>query len=116
VELPPRRRIQIGIEYFSVAYLHSKALPHARIGIHSPARKETHLIGARDWGNIWVYGMEIWLAGWLTRAEFTQQAAPLPEGTRVFQYEKTRTKNLAVPVRKLRPIAELLERTKEWSK
>ncbi|MEW6286772.1 MAG: hypothetical protein AB1509_11145 [Chloroflexota bacterium] len=116
VELPPRRRVQIETEYSSVASIHSKALPNARIGIHSPIRKETHLIGARDWGNIWVYGMDILLAGWLTRREFMRQAAPLPEGTRVFQYEKTRTKNLAVPVRKLRPIVELLERTKEWSK
>lgn len=116
VELPPRRRVQIETEYFSVAYIHSKALPNARIGIHSPARKQTYLIGAQEWGNIWVYGMEIWLAGWLSRAEFMQQAAPLPEGTRVFQYEKIRTKNLAAPVHKLKPIAELLERTKEWSK
>lgn len=108
VELPPGRRVQIETEYFSVAHLHSKALPNARIGIHSPVRNETHLIGVLDWGNIWVYGMEIWLAGWLSRAEFMQRAAPLPEGTRVFQYQKTRTKNLAVPVRKLKPLSELL--------
>jgi hypothetical protein len=116
VELPPRRRVQIADEFFSVTHIQSKSLPDARIGIHSPARKETYLIGAAEWGNIWVYGMEIWLAGWLTRSEFMQRAVPLPEGTRVFQYEKTRTKNLAAPVRELKPISNLLERTKEWSK
>ncbi|GAB4450874.1 MAG: hypothetical protein OHK0041_13290 [Anaerolineales bacterium] len=116
VELPPRRRVQIADDFFSLTHIQSKSLPEARIGIHSPARKETYLIGAAEWGNIWVYGMEIWLAGWLTRAEFNQRAAPLPEGTRVFQYEKTRTKNLAVPVRELKPMPNLFERTKEWSK
>ncbi|MCK6539564.1 MAG: hypothetical protein L6Q26_05860 [Anaerolineales bacterium] len=114
VELPPRTRIQIEDGYFSVAYIQSKSLPDARIGVHSPARRETHLIGAMDWGNIWVYGMEVLLAGWLTRAEFNQRAAPVPEGARVFQYERTRTKNLAVPARDLRPISDLLERAKDW--
>lgn len=115
VGLPPRRRVQIEEGYFSVAYIQSKSLPDARIGIHSPARKETHLIGALDWGNLWVYGMEILLAGWLTREEFNRRANPLQEGARVFQYERTRTKNLAVPVHDLKPIPELLERVLEWS-
>lgn len=114
VELPPRTRIQIEDGYFSVAYLQSRSSPDARIGIHSPARRETHLIGAMDWGNIWVYGMDILLAGWLTRAEFDRRATPLQEGARVFQYDRTRTKNLAVPVHALKPVSELLERVKEW--
>jgi len=63
-----------------------------------------------------VYGMDILLAGWLTRAEFNQRAKPLREGSRVFQYDRTRTKNLSVTVRDLKPVSELLERVKEWSK
>lgn len=116
VELPPRKRVQLEEGYFSVAYLQSKSLPDARIGIHSPVRRETHLIGALEWGNLWVYGMDILLAGWLTREEFNRRANPLQEGARVFQYERTRTKNLAVPVHDLRPIPDLLERVLEWSK
>ena len=115
VELPPNTRVQIDGGFFSVAYIHSKALPSARIGIHSPATNETHLIGTMDWGNIWIYGMEIILAGWLMRPEFNQRAKPIREGTRVFQYDRTRTKNLGLPVRELRPMTELLERVKEWN-
>lgn len=113
VELPPMTRVQIEEEYFSVAYIQSKSLPGARIGIHSPARNQTHLIGAPEWGNLWVYGMDILLAGWLTRAEFNQRADPIQEGARVFQYDRTRTKNLAVPVQDLKPISILLERVRE---
>lgn len=116
VELPPKTRVQIEGEFFSVAYVQSKSLPDARIGIHSPTLRETHLIGAMDWGNIWVYGMDVLLAGWLTHGEFNQRAYPVQESARVFQYDRTRTKNLAVTVRDLKPISDLLERVKEWSK
>jgi hypothetical protein len=115
VELPPNTRVRIGDGFFSVAYIQSKSLPGARIGIHSPSLKETYIIGAMDWGNIWVYGMDILLAGWMTREEFNQRAKPIQEGARVFQYEKTRTKNLAVPVLELKPVANLLEYVKEWN-
>jgi len=116
VEIPPQTGVQIDDGFFSVAYIHSKSLPSARIGIHSPTRNETHLIGAMEWGNIWIYGMDILLAGWLTRTEFNQRAKPIREGSRVFQYDRTRTKNLGVPVQELRSISDLLERVKDWSK
>ena len=116
MELPPKTRVQVEGEFFSVAYIQSKSLPDARIGIHSPILKETHLIGPKDWGNIWVYGLDVLLAGWLTHGEFTRRAYPVPEGMRVFQYDRTRTKNLAVIVRDLKPISDLLERVREWSK
>jgi hypothetical protein len=115
VELPPGTRVQIEDGFWSVSYIQSKSLPDARIGIHNPALKETHIIGAMEWGNIWVYGIDILLAGWLTREEFNQRANPIQEGVRVFQYEKTRTKNLAVPVSELKPVADLLEHVKEWN-
>ena len=115
VEVPPGTRVEVEQGFFSVAYIHTQTMPDARIGIRSTARKETHLIGTNDWGNIWVYGMDILLAGWLTRGEFNRHADPVLEGTRVFQYDRTRTKNLAVPVSHLRPAAELFERAKAWS-
>ena len=114
VEIPPKTRVQTDDGFFSVAYIHSKSLQGARIGIHSPTRNETHLIGALEWGNIWIYGVDILLAGWLTRAEFNQRAKPIREGTRVFQYDRTRAKNLGVPVHDLRAVSDLLERVKGW--
>jgi hypothetical protein len=115
VELPPRTRVETDNGFFSLSYVHVKSLMDARIGIHSPTRKETYLIGGMDWGNIWVYGMDILLAGYLTREEFSRRASPLQAGARVFQYKQTRTKNLAVPVSDLRPLSDLFQRVKEWS-
>ena len=115
VEAPPRTRVEIRDEFHSLTYLHVHTLPDARVGIHCTARNETHLVGTLEWGNIWVYGMDILLAGWLTRAEFNRRARPIREGARVFQYDRTRTKNLAVPVSDLKPLSELFERVKEWN-
>jgi hypothetical protein len=113
VELPPRTRVETDDRFFSVAYIHSRQTPKARIGIHNPVRKETYMIGESEWGNIWVYGIDMLLTGYLKREEFNHRASFLREGARVFQYDRTRTKNLAVSVCDLRPVLELLEHAKE---
>ena len=69
-----------------------------------------------DWGNIWVYGLDILLTGYLTREEFSRNARLIPPGSRVFQYDRTRTKNLAVTVSELNQLSELFERVRDWSK
>lgn len=113
--LPPHTRVEIQNQFHSLAYLHIDSPAGGRIGIHCASRAETHIVGTLEWGNIWVYGMEILLAGYLTREEFNRRARTLRAGARVFQYDRTRTKNLAVPVAELRPLSELFERVKEWN-
>ncbi|HEY2980755.1 MAG TPA: hypothetical protein VGJ22_06210 [Anaerolineales bacterium] len=114
LELPPHTRVEAGDPFFALSSVRLEGVPQARLGIHSPIRNETHLIAPREWGNIWVYGMDIWLAGYVTREEFRRRAHNIPSGSRVFQYDRTRTKNLAVPVRELKPLGELLEQVKAW--
>jgi len=112
VELPPQTRVEIRNGFFSLSYIHTKHSPTARIGIRSAAHKEAYLIGAQEWGNIWVYGMDIWLAGYIAREEFSRRASFVQTGSRVFQYPATHVKNLAVPVSDLKPLSELFERAK----
>jgi hypothetical protein len=109
VELPPRTRVEIENGFFSLAYIHTLSSPPARIGIHSPTRRETYIIDARDWGDIWIHGTDIWLAGYITREEFRRRASFIPAGSRVFQYTETKVKNLAVPTSDLRPLSDLFE-------
>jgi len=112
VELPPRTRVEVQNRFFSLSYIHTHLAPEARIGIRSPARNETYLIGARDWGNIWVYGTDVWLAGYITRDEFSRRASFHQAGSSVFPYTATHVKNLSVPVSELKPLSELFERAK----
>jgi hypothetical protein len=68
-----------------------------------------HLVKARDWEDIWIDGQDICVLGWVTRDEFRRRARLIPEGSSVFQFSRTRTKNLAMDVSDLRPLAALLE-------
>jgi len=111
VEIPPKRRIQGDQTFFSVAYIHHQEVPTGQVGIYSPVKKQMHMVGESDWENIWVYGLDIVLVGYLPREEFNRRASFVHEGARVFQYDRTRTKNLAVNVCDLKPVSELLERT-----
>jgi hypothetical protein len=114
VNLPPKTRVTVDDPFYSVTAVHVKNIPSARLGIHCPACKETHLISPLEWGNIWVYGINITLTGFISRGEFRQRAKLLPPNSRTFQYDHTKTKNLAVPISELSPLPDLFARVREW--
>jgi hypothetical protein len=58
--------------------------------------------------------MDIIFAGYVTRGEFRQRAKHVPPETRVFQYNQTRVKNLAVPISALRPLQDLFDRARDY--
>lgn len=108
--LAPRARTVTADEYYSLLYLHPARLPAGPVGVRSAVLGETVLVQPRHWENIWVYGLEIFLAGWLTKAEFRALGRKLPSGSPVRQYPRgTQTDNRAVSVRALRDVRELAE-------
>ena len=114
LDLPPRTRTPVPQEFCSLAFIHAGRLPGARIGLHSPVRGEAHIVQPHEWGNIWVYGMDILFTGYLTHEDFRRKAKMLNAGMPTFQYAHTRTKNLLVPVAELNPLGELLEKVRVW--
>jgi hypothetical protein len=114
VNLPPKTRVTVDESFYSVTALHIKNIPSTRLGIYSPAYKETHLITPLEWKNIWVYGIGIILVGFISRGEFRQRAKLIAPNSRTFQYDRTKTKNLAVPVSELSPLPDLFARVREW--
>jgi len=72
VNLPPKTRVTVDDPFYSVTAIHAKNIPSARLGVHSPAHKETYLIPPLEWKNIWVYGTDIILTGFISRGEFRQ--------------------------------------------
>ena len=118
LRLEPRTRAETQTEFFSLLYLHVPRWPGGVVGVHSPALHDTCLVGPLQWTNIWVYGMEIFLAGWLTKTEFRDRSRRLPAGSQVKQYPRTQTNNRAAFVKDLRPIEELaqLVRQSAWGR
>jgi len=114
--LEPRQRTLIQKDFHAVSYLNAPQLPDGVIGVHSPILGDTQLVRPSDWGNIWVYGMKIIYAGYMTRGEFRKTAFRIPAGSRVFQYAQTRTENFSLPIGKLHPLGELFSRAKSWSR
>ncbi len=114
LELPPRQRMLMEKDFHSLAYVNVHCKPAARIGIHSPLRGEPYLIPTHAWGNLWIYGLDILFTGWLTHEDFRRKATVLNAGVHTFQFDRTRLKNLSVPVGELNPLGKLLEKVRLW--
>ncbi|KXK13508.1 MAG: hypothetical protein UZ14_CFX002001587 [Chloroflexi bacterium OLB14] len=107
ISLHPKTKINLDENFYAINAIHVKHMPNARIGIKCEAQRDAYIISHFDWANIWVYGMDIFLCGFLSYEEFSQQAKALPINSKTFQYETTRVKNLFVPVANLKPMEKL---------
>ena len=116
IHLPPKTKVTVDDPFYSLTSVHVRRPPVARLGIHSPVLKEAHVIGPQEWGNIWLYGMDVYLAGYTSYRGFRRCASTIAPGSRVFQYNRTQVKNLAVPVSQLAPLGRLFEQVKDWEK
>jgi hypothetical protein len=114
LELPPKQRMLVEKDFHSLAYLHVHSRPEARIGIHSPRHGEAYIISPYAWSNLWIYGKEIILTGWLTHEVYRRKARVLNAGAHTFQYHHTGMKNLMVLIRELNPLGRLLEKVRLW--
>jgi hypothetical protein len=101
-------------DLYSLSYIHMLGHPNTRLQVHSPRFPKAHSIQPTQWVNLWVYGMDIWLMGWLAQSEYRRRSILLPEGQVTFQFERTRAKNLAVPIKDLHPMSDLFEQVHTW--
>ena len=107
VSLPPGTKVTLDESFYSITSLHVRRVPEARVGIRCEAIKEAHVVSPLEWGNLWVYGMDVFLTGFISYEEFGQRAHTVLPNSKVFQYERTRVKNLSVPISSLKPMQRL---------
>jgi hypothetical protein len=101
-------------DFFSLTYLHSDKVLTARLGLRSVGLQELRLVYPPDWCNLWIYGMDILVTGYITHGEYRRQSHLLQPGSPTFIYPHTKTKNLSLPVAGLRPVRELVQAAHEW--
>jgi len=114
VYLMPKHRTALEEDFYAMHYLHTPNLPEDTVGIHSPMLKDTYLIDAAQWGNIWVYGMKIIFVGYITRGEFRRRGKIISTGSRVFHDSRIQTQNLGIFIHQLHPLRDLFARAKIW--
>ena len=107
--LQPMQRTLVPEDFYCLRYLCVPALPDGVLGVHSPALRQTPVITPRQWQNIWFYGLQVHLCGWLNKRDFRSRSVRLAAGTRLRQYVRTEEVQLAIEMGQLRPLARLLE-------
>lgn len=107
ISLKPRLRTQLAKPYQSLAYLRASQPIPAQVGLSAKVLKRPTIARPAQWGNIWIYGMEVVLVGYLSRDEFrrqgtlrTNEAAGMPV---------THGKKKSLPMGMLHPLAGLIE-------
>lgn len=107
--LQPMQRTLVPEDFYCLRYVCVAALPDGVLGVHSPALRQTPVITPRQWHNIWFYGLQVYLCGWLNKRDFRSRSVRLAAGTRVRQYVRTEEVVHAIEIVRMRPLARLLE-------
>jgi hypothetical protein len=117
VSLPGHERMVVQTPFYSLGAVRSAGIPSGPVGIHSPALDDTVLVSPFQWGNIWVYGMRLYMVGYITQADFNRQAQrvyaaqedlhnPCLQGETVMR----------LPAAALKPVDDLFVRVRNWAR
>jgi hypothetical protein len=103
-------------DFYTLGFLHTTQLPEGNLSVQSQNRKATHQIQPIHWGNIWVYGMQITLAGYVTRGELQNRGGGRLESNRPRGHLAIPSGSLSIQVSELNPLRDLFKRAKAWDK
>lgn len=116
LEVQPHTRTEINTDLFSIGALQIDRVPSGPVGIHSPLLGETRLVAPYQWGNVWLYGIRVVLAGYIRKVDFYRQAGqanPL-EALSANPCLK-RESLLALPAAALKPLPGLFRKVEAWT-
>jgi hypothetical protein len=110
IVIPPKQPQRLAQRFQTIVALLIDQVPRGQLGVHIPAERSTQVIHRIDWKNIWIYGMEVILAGAAQAVVFNHQARRLPAGSDVFPHPTTRFPTLACQVSDLISVELLMDR------
>ena len=76
--------------------------------------KENYSVEPCSWKNLWIYGMDIIIAGYVTSVEYQKNALRLSKHSRNISSNASKDM-LTLPIQSLRSIKDLFERAKSWA-
>ena len=108
LKLNPQNRVESNQNYTALFYVRPLQWLDGELGITYATLHKPEIISPNDWQNIWLYGRQIFLCGWMNKREFRKKSERLPAGGQTLQYTRTKTINCTLPIQELRPMADLL--------
>lgn len=115
IPLPPLLRVEAHKEFANLAYAHIDQLPDGRIAIHHADLAQTLTIQPERWANLWLYGIEVIVIGYVTRGQCKRRSQTFQKDMRVTANTAPARKNRYLPIKQLRPIEDLFTRVKDWA-
>jgi hypothetical protein len=107
------QRVTLPLEFASINFLHPEHSPSGAIVVHSHGLGRSWKIDREAWANIWIYGLEILLAGWCTKGMFNRDSSLMPRRARTWLGRRNPTDSRAMPMTHLKPMVELIKRARQ---
>lgn len=116
IYLHPHQKASPKTDFYSLNMIHNNQCDGASVEIYSPTVKKAYQIARNDWDNIWVYGMDIILAGFITLGEFNRLAGPCITKEQYSRIIKSPSSNVALKTKKLHSLIDLFQSASDWSR
>jgi hypothetical protein len=110
ISLPPGEAVRLETEYYSLTYFKAQEPVFERVGLRYRNLPGTYIIQPHQWQNLWVYGMELYLAGYMTWGEFRRKAALAAADEDTYPVDPSGNTPLSLPARVLYPLAPLFKK------
>ncbi|MGE5222737.1 MAG: hypothetical protein ACM3PY_09875 [Omnitrophica WOR_2 bacterium] len=107
IALEPEAKAQFTLDFFSLAYLQTSFQVDKPVGVTRRGWRKNYWISPHQWHNLWIYGIDIRLAGFLTCDEFRRRAIPANATGKAHAGLSIPTNCLALPVLELHPFSQL---------
>ena len=113
--LMPNSQLHLKKDFYTLSYIHTPNLPDGAIQVYSSFLKENYLVSRHAWNNLWIYGMDIIIGGYVTRVEYQKNTRRISKNSRNIESSGASKEIFTLPVQNLHSIKYLLERAKTWS-
>lgn len=113
--LLPLQKVVLETEFYSLNLIHHVQCNGTNVEISSPTVEKSYQITRYDWENIWVYGMEIILAGYITFGDYKRIARPFKPWKRINLIGKSHSSSCALKIKELHALPHLFQSAKDWS-
>jgi hypothetical protein len=115
LSLKPYTQMDLKQNFYTLSYVYTPNLPDDTIRVNSSFLKETYLVEPYSWNNLWIYGMDIIIGGFVTRMEYQKNARYISKINRNINSVCDSKEIFTLPIQSLNPINDLFKLAKSWS-